>query len=317
MLIIQAFNTTDPSKNKVKVQQSQSQKQKHADKSVRATQHEDAGATNSILSYLYLKSSNREGPTFNWSQNYIWNVFRDLAGNWRFCPLDRFWVAQRTRRDGEHRVLCILYEQMSPLRLPAIYPILDRGCFADAASLVAAARELAVCGCRLMQYRNKTGSAREMLSDARELRRVVGRDVMLIMNDRADLALAAGFDGVHVGQDDLSVESVRKVVGPKMIVGASTHNPEQLRLAYQTSADYLAIGPVFATASKANPDPVVGLEGVRAARQLTSRPLVAIGGITLGNAESVMEAGADGLALISALVPEVAKSYERFLEVLL
>lgn len=206
---------------------------------------------------------------------------------------------------------------MPQYRLPAIYPILDRGCFADAAALIAAARELSACGCRLMQYRNKMGSAREMLSDARELRRVVGRDVMLIMNDRADLALAAGFDGVHVGQDDLSLESVRKVVGPKLIVGASTHNPEQLRVADRTSADYVAIGPVFATTTKANPDPVVGLEGVRAARQLTRKPLVAIGGISVMNAKSVIEAGADSLALISALVPEVAKSYERFQAVLL
>jgi len=168
-----------------------------------------------------------------------------------------------------------------------------------------------------MQYRNKLGSARKMLSDARELRRILGRDVTLIMNDRADLALAAGFDGVHVGQDDLEIESVRKVVGSKLIVGASTHNPEQLRLADQTSADYLAIGPVFATATKANPDPVVGIEGVTAARQLTTKPLVAIGGISAANAKAVIEAGADSLALISALLPGVAKSYERFQAVLL
>ncbi len=168
-----------------------------------------------------------------------------------------------------------------------------------------------------MQYRNKLEPAREMLSDARELRRLLGREVTLIMNDRADLALAAGFHGVHVGQDDLSVESVRKIVGPEMIVGASTHNPEQLRLADQTSAGYLAIGPVFATASKANPDPVVGIDGVRAARQLTRKPLVAIGGVSPTNAKSVIEAGADSLALISALVPEVAKSYERFRALLL
>jgi thiamine-phosphate pyrophosphorylase len=201
---------------------------------------------------------------------------------------------------------------MAKFRLPRIYPILDRACFADEAALFAAARSLVGVACEWMQYRNKNGSAREMLSEARELRRIVGRDIVLIMNDRADLALAAGFDGVHVGQDDLPVESARKVVGPKLIVGASTHNPEQLRLADQTSTDYLAIGPVFATVSKANPDPVIGLEGVRAARALTRKPLVAIGGIAVTNARSVIEAGADSLALISALVPEVAKSYERF-----
>jgi len=206
---------------------------------------------------------------------------------------------------------------MPELRLPTVYPILDRSCFADSAALFTAAKALAAAGCALMQYRNKTGAAPDTLSDARELRRLLGRGVKLVMNDRADLALAAGFDGVHVGQDDLPVESVRKIVGPDLIVGASTHNPEQLRLADQTSADYLAIGPVFATASKANPDPVVGLDGVKATRALTRKPLVAIGGISVANAKSVMDAGADSLALISALVPEVAKSYERFRAVLL
>jgi thiamine-phosphate pyrophosphorylase len=168
-----------------------------------------------------------------------------------------------------------------------------------------------------MQYRNKNGSAREMLFDARELRRIVGSRVALIMNDRADMALAAGFDGVHVGQNDLPVESVRKIVGGKLIIGASTHNPGQLKRAEETSADYLAIGPVFSTSSKANPDPVVGLEGVRMARGLTKKPLVAIGGISLANAKSVIDSGAGSLALISALIPETAKSYERFQQLLL
>jgi thiamine-phosphate pyrophosphorylase len=206
---------------------------------------------------------------------------------------------------------------MAEFRLPKIYPILDPACFAGDVDFFSAARALLGAGCEFMQYRNKAGSAREMLSEARELRRIAGRGVVLIMNDRADLALAAGFDGVHVGQDDLPVESVRKLVGPKLIVGASTHNPEQLKGADKTTADYLAIGPAFATTSKANPDPVVGLDGVKAARSLTQKPLVAIGGLSLANAKSVIEAGADSLALISALVPEVAKSYERFRAVLL
>lgn len=200
---------------------------------------------------------------------------------------------------------------------PRIYPILDRACFPDAATLFTATRALMSVGCALIQYRNKSGSAREILSDARELRRIVGREMKLIMNDRADLALAASFDGVHVGQDDLPVESVRKVVGTKLIIGTSTHNPDQLKAADQTSADYLAIGPVFATASKTNPDPVVGLDGVQAGRSLTRKPLVAIGGLSLANAKSVITAGADSLALISALIPDVAKSYERFGSVLL
>ena len=138
----------------------------------------------------------------------------------------------------------------------------------------------------------------------------------LIMNDRADLCLAADFDGVHVGQDDLSPEAVRAIIGPERWLGVSTHNPEQLREADLTSADYLAIGPVFATSSKENPDPVVGLEGVRRARALTRKPLVAIGGITRANAASVIEAGADSVAVISDLIREPRKSAEEFFRIL-
>ena len=136
------------------------------------------------------------------------------------------------------------------------------------------------------------------------------------MNDRADLCLAADFDGVHVGQDDLFPESVRKIIGPNRWLGVSTHNPEQLRAADLTSADYLAIGPVFATSSKQNPDPVVGLDGIRRARELTRKPLVAIGGITRQNAASVIAAGADSVAVISDLLPDPGKSAEAFLRVL-
>jgi thiamine-phosphate pyrophosphorylase len=136
------------------------------------------------------------------------------------------------------------------------------------------------------------------------------------MNDRVDLALVAEFDGVHVGQDDLLPESVRGIIGPARWLGVSTHNPEQLAEADKTSADYLAIGPVFATSSKEQPDPVVGLEGVRRARELTRKPLVAIGGITRANAASVIEAGADSVAVISDLLREPHKSAEEFFRVL-
>ncbi len=202
------------------------------------------------------------------------------------------------------------------LRLPRLYPILDAVCFADAAGMFAAAEELAAAGVTLLQYRNKSGNARSMLGEARELRSRLGAVVKLIMNDRADLCLAAGFDGLHVGQDDLSPESARRIVGPTLCLGVSTHNPEQLSEANKTSADYLAIGPVFATTSKTNPNPVVGLEGVRRARELTRKPLVAIGGITRANARSVIEAGADAVAVISDLLLAPRKSAEEFLRVL-
>jgi thiamine-phosphate pyrophosphorylase len=222
---------------------------------------------------------------------------------------------------------------------PRLYPILDAGCFPDGAGLFDAAQELAAGGSTLIQYRNKSGNARVMLEHARELRRLFPQSqnphfsqkpgemghpsahssphsLRLIMNDRADLCLAADFDGVHVGQDDLSPEAVRAIIGPDRWLGVSTHNPEQLREADLTSGDYLAIGPVFATSSKENPDPVVGLEGVRRARALTRKPLVAIGGITRANAASVIEAGADSVAVISDLLRDPRKSAEEFFRIL-
>ena len=204
----------------------------------------------------------------------------------------------------------------SIIPFPRFYPILDAGSFPDTAALLAAAVELQAAGVKLLQYRNKKGSARQILDDACQLRARLGRDVRLIMNDRADLCLAAEFDGVHVGQEDLSPEGARRVIGPELWLGVSTHNPEQLREADASPADYVAIGPVYATASKERPDPVVGLEGVRRARQLTHKLLVAIGGITRGNALEVIAAGADAVAVISDLLPDPRKSAEEFFRVL-
>jgi thiamine-phosphate pyrophosphorylase len=186
----------------------------------------------------------------------------------------------------------------------------------DPAALFLAAEELVAAGATLLQYRNKSGNARQTLEEAQELRRRLGSFVKLIMNDRADLCLAAGFDGVHVGQEDLSPEGARKVIGEGLWLGVSTHNPEQISEADKTSADYLAVGPVFSTTSKARPDPVIGLEGVRRARSRTRKPLVAIGGITRANCRSVIEAGADSVAVISDLVHEPRKSAEDFLRIL-
>jgi thiamine-phosphate pyrophosphorylase len=199
------------------------------------------------------------------------------------------------------------------ISIPRLYAIVDALLFPDIGLLCTLAEELTAGGVTLIQYRNKTGNARQILEDARALKRRVGDSVKLIMNDRADLCVVAGFDGVHVGQDDLSPEGARKVIGGSLWLGVSTHNPEQVSAADTTSADYIAIGPVFATASKANPDPVIGLEGVRRARALTRKPLVAIGGITRANCRSVIEAGADSVAVISDLLREPGKSVEEFL----
>ena len=231
-------------------------------------------------------------------------------------------------------------------RFPRLYAIVDRATL-DARSPQRAsspgaprglkvkgfARELREAGVRLVQYRDKVNGPQEILRAANEIDEAFeGAEVTRIMNDRADLAVLAGWDGVHVGQGDLGVEAVRRVLnsrgsierGPSKsgvagLVGISTHNEEQVGAAIESGPDYVAVGPVFATASKANADPVVGLELVRLTRAMTKLPIVAIGGITLANARSVMEAGADSVAVIGGLFAEgrtVREVARDFLEVL-
>jgi thiamine-phosphate pyrophosphorylase len=202
------------------------------------------------------------------------------------------------------------------ISLPRLYAILDASGFTDIDALCLTAQELIAGGVTLIQYRNKNGNAREMLDHARALKRSVGNSAKLILNDRADLCVAADFDGVHVGQDDLSPAGARKVIGDSLWLGVSTHNSAQLIEADKTSADYIAIGPVFATLSKEKPDPVVGLDGVRQARALTRKPLVAIGGITRATCQSVIDAGADSVAVISDLARDPRKSAEEFFRIL-
>jgi thiamine-phosphate pyrophosphorylase len=205
-------------------------------------------------------------------------------------------------------------------RLPKLYAILDVACFAlplrTTASIADYARDLAAGGVTLLQYRNKVGNTREMLSDAREICRMLGDGVTLIMNDRADICIAADYAGVHVGQHDLSPEGARTVIGDNRVLGVSTHNLEQLKEADAGPADYIAFGPVFATSSKRDPEFPVGIEGIRAARAATEKPLIAIGGITRANARSVIEAGADSVAVISDLLSSPTKAAEEFLRLL-
>jgi thiamine-phosphate pyrophosphorylase len=207
-----------------------------------------------------------------------------------------------------------------PNGLPKLYAIVDVSCFAmplrTTAAIVDYARDLASGGATIIQYRNKVGSTREMLAHARELRHVLDDGVTLIMNDRADVCIAAGFQGVHVGQADLSPEGARMVIGSNRILGVSTHTLEQLQEADAGPADYIAFGPIFATSSKRNPDPLVGLDGIRAARAATKKPLVAIGGITRANAPSVIDAGADSVAVIADLLSSPVKVAEEFLRLL-
>lgn len=193
------------------------------------------------------------------------------------------------------------------IELPRLYPILDAEALARAGvPLTTAAHALRDAGVRWVQYRDKRASDAEVAERMRELRAIfpVG-EAVLLLNDRVELCVATGADGVHIGQEDMAPKAARRVLDAERLLGVSTHNVEQLRAALKTgAADYLAIGPVYATGSKENPDPVVGLEGVRAARELTRLPLVAIGGITGANAREVIEAGADAVAVISALLPQ-------------
>jgi thiamine-phosphate pyrophosphorylase len=196
--------------------------------------------------------------------------------------------------------------------LPRLYPIVDAGLLARAAlSPERFAWDLREAGVAFLQYRNKAGSAAEVLLAAERLRAIfpVG-EACLILNDRAALAAAGDFDGVHLGQDDLTPAEARLLTGPSKLIGYSTHTPRQAAAGEAGPADYLAIGPVFPTSSKVNPDPVIGLEGVAAARAATRKPLVAIGGITRENCAAVLGAGADSVAVISGLLPRAGETVQ-------
>jgi thiamine-phosphate pyrophosphorylase len=207
---------------------------------------------------------------------------------------------------------------LMPLVIPRLYAIMDPAQIGDREEREVLDAFLDA-GIRLIQYRDKKSSAREIFKTSLHFaQRARERECTFIVNDRADVALAVGAAGVHVGQDDLPVELARRVVGTGRWVGYSTHNLTQVREADSSSADYIAFGPIFATQSKEKPDPVVGLEGLRRARQATVKPLVAIGGITAENARSVIEAGADAVALIRDLcgAPHPGARARQFLEAL-
>jgi thiamine-phosphate pyrophosphorylase len=210
---------------------------------------------------------------------------------------------------------------MTRVDLPRLYPILERSRFSSIEQLRRVATLWINADLRILQYRNKLSSPRESLGEARELVRIayslhVRDSVKLIMNDRADVCLAADFDGVHVGQDDLTPAGARTVLGHERMIGVSCHNERQIEAAEQTDADYLAIGPMFPTASKENPDPVVGIDRLRGIRKLTSKSLVAIGGITSENAPRVWDAGADSVAVISDLLRNPERDLKAWLNLL-
>ena len=179
-----------------------------------------------------------------------------------------------------------------------------------------ALKAAAAGGARIFQYRNKTAAMKEAYPEALALRKIaVELGVTFIVNDRCDLALAIEADGVHLGQDDLSYTEARTLLGSHKLIGLSTHNLEQVKTASQLKPDYIGFGPIFRPGSKRDHDPVVGIEGLKNIRPLTSLPSFAIGGIGLDQVRAVMHAGADGIAVISAVlnVSDVTKAVQELI----
>jgi len=195
------------------------------------------------------------------------------------------------------------------LIVPYLYPILDTALLdARQCQLETAARAMLDSGAKILQIRHKGRWNRVLFDQATHVARLCEQSAAtLIVNDRADIALLLG-TGLHVGQDDIPPLDARRLIGAEPILGYSTHNAEQLAAAAGEPASYLALGPMFPTQSKINPDPVVGIDRLRTWRRLTTRPLVAIGGITRQNAQSVLEAGADSVAVIGDLLPADASA---------
>jgi thiamine-phosphate pyrophosphorylase len=201
---------------------------------------------------------------------------------------------------------------------PALYAILDATPSLPPESTLSFAEALASAGVELIQLRAKNLSARRFHELSAALVSCLAQyPARVILNDRPDIAAIAAAHGVHVGQEDLPVADARKICPSPKWVGVSTHNLEQLRAADLTSADYIAVGPVFPTVTKENPDPVVGLEFLRAARKITRKPLVAIGGITVKSASDVFRAGADSIAVINdlATAPDPAQRAREYLTI--
>ena len=203
------------------------------------------------------------------------------------------------------------------MKLPRVYPILDTESLARRAiALEGAAAAFLEGGAGILQIRHKGHWSRDLFAACRQVARLCQEaGVDLIVNDRADFALLLDA-GLHLGQDDLPPREARKLMGPDAAIGFSSHDVNQLSAAGGEPVDYVALGPVFGTASKQNPDPVVGVEEVRRSRPLLDKPLVAIGGITRANARSVIDAGADAVAVISDLLRDPGKSAEEFLRIL-
>jgi thiamine-phosphate pyrophosphorylase len=187
----------------------------------------------------------------------------------------------------------------SPFQLPRFYPILDTSVVQRCGLSALAAAEAALeAGVQILQYRHKEAWTQAEFDEAKAISELCrSANVLFVLNDRADFASLIDA-GLHLGQDDLPPVAARKIL-PGQVIGFSTHNRGQLNRAKEEPVEYLAIGPIFATASKLRPDPVLGVEGLRKLRPLANKPVVVIGGIALDNAQQALEAGADSLATIA------------------
>ena len=207
----------------------------------------------------------------------------------------------------------------SSFQLPRVYPLTDVQMsglsHADQVQL------LSLGGATLVQLRDKQMAPRQLYEHARAAVAVAAMtEVQLIINDRVDVALAAGAHGVHLGQDDMPPEAARRLLGDEAVIGYSTHTIEQAKGALTLPVDYIAIGPIFETATKTDTSQTLGLDGLRAVREAVGNfPLVAIGGISHANAREVIEAGADSVAVISAVVsePDITKATRTLIHSLL
>lgn len=200
-------------------------------------------------------------------------------------------------------------------QLKGLYLILDPSA-CPARSLADILKDAAESGVRLFQYRDKRASMREAYCHATALRRVAAdAGALFIVNDRCDLALAVDADGVHLGQTDLPLTEARALLGPDKIIGVSTHTANQMKEVAAGGPDYLGFGPIFGTNTKQDHEAVVGVDGLRAIRPLTKLPIFAIGGITLDSVSQVKQAGADGIAVISAILsaPDITRAVRDFM----
>ena len=196
-------------------------------------------------------------------------------------------------------------------KFPRIYPITDR--LLSGISHIEQVRKLTLGGAEIIQLRDKSATSFSFYEAAREVVRVSRESgVRIIINDRVDIAKAVQAHGVHLGQEDLPADRARELLGNDAIIGLSTHSVQQAVEAMAMPVDYIAVGPIFATSTKARPDPVIGLDGLRAVRAaIGTKQLVAIGGIDIGNFRDVLSAGADSAAVIGAIIGDPSKIEER------